>query len=141
MNDKEKGKKPITAKKDTGGFWLVIKWTGVLLIVFIIFGFLLRIVSPVELHLDEDEFIERVFVEFESEVWDSPNSDARLIGSFDGGTILYVVDEDSQRVLVRPFAISRLDSVWIDRNSVIHYTPDTYRQWHNEEELRKFDLD
>ena len=109
--------------------------------VFIAFGFLLRSISPVELHLDEDEFIERVFVEFESEVWDSPDADARLIGSFDGGSILYVVAEDSQHVLVRPFAISHLDSVWIDRNSVIHYTPDAYRQWHNEEERRKFDLD
>ena len=141
MDEKEKGQNPITAKKGNGGFWLVMKWTGVLMIVFIAFGFLLRIISPVELHLDEDEFIERVFVEFESEVWDSPDAEARLIGSFDGGSILYVVAEDSQRVLVRPFAISHLDSVWIDRNSVIYYTPDAYRKWHDEEERRKFDLD
>ena len=141
MDEKEKGHNPITANKGTGGFWLVMKWTGVLLIVFMIFGFLLRFISPVELHLDEDEFIERVFVEFDTNVWDSPNSDATLIGSFDGGSILYVVSEDSQRVLVRPFAVSALDSVWVDRNSVIHYTPDTYRQWYHEEERRKFDLD
>ena len=139
MSDKEKGQNPITAKKYSGAFWLVMKWSGVLLIVFMIIGLLFRIISPVELHLDEDEFIQQVFTEFDSDVWDSPNADARLIGSFDGGTIIYVIAEDSQRVMVRPFAISVLDSVWIDDTSIIEYNPERYREWLEEEERRKLD--
>ncbi len=141
MSEKEKGQNPITTKKDSGAFWLVMKWTGILMIIFMIFGFMLRFISPVELHLNEDEFIQQVFTEFDSDVWDSPNADARLIGSFDGGTILYVIAEDSQRVMVRPFAISVLDSVWIDDTSIIEYNPDRYREWTQEEERRRFDPD
>ncbi len=141
MENREKGQNPITGKKDTGGFWLVMKWTGVLMIVFMIFGFMLRFISPVELHLDEDEYIKRVFTEFDSDVWNTPDTDARLIGSFDGGTILYVIAEDSQRVLVRPFAISVLDSVWIDDTSIIEYDPDRYREWIQKQERRRFDPD
>ena len=107
----------------------------------IAFGLLYRIIMPIERYPADDEFIERVFVEFETVAWQSSQEDAAAAGAFDGGSILYVIREDSARAMVRPFIVSPLDSVWIDKNILIEYTPERYREWQYEEERRKYDLD
>lgn len=107
----------------------------------IVFGLLYRITMPIERHMDENEFIERVFVEFETTAWQTNREDALAAGAFEGGSILYVVKEDSNRSMVRPFIISALDSVWVSNDSLIRHTPDRYEAWLYEEERRKYDLD
>lgn len=96
---------------------------------------------PIERHLDEDEYIERVFVEFETVAWHSADGDAVAAGAFDGGSILYVIEEGETRVRVRPFTVSALDSVWVQTEEITGYTPERYRIWQYDEERRKYDLD
>lgn len=96
---------------------------------------------PIERYLDGSEYIERVFVEFETTAWHSNQHNSDAAGLFDGGSILYVIKEDSIRVMVRPFIVSGLDSVWVNRTETISYTPERYRVWQYEEERRKYDLD
>lgn len=122
-------------------FRRIVGWSVLMLVVFIVFGLLHRIISPVERHLSEDEYISRVFVEFEAAAWSGVEEDAPARGLFEGGSVLYVIQEDSLRVLVRPFAVSGLDSVWVNRSDVLTYTPEAYRQWQYEEEIRKFGFD
>ena len=107
----------------------------------IAFGLLYRVVMPIERYPAEDEFIKRVFVEFETVAWQSSTPDAEAAGAFDGGSILYIIREDSSRAMVRPFIVSGLDSVWVDRSELTEYTPERYREWQYEEERRKYDLD
>ncbi|TVQ68031.1 MAG: hypothetical protein EA360_00845 [Balneolaceae bacterium] len=122
-------------------FRQIVGWSVFMLVVFILFGLLHRVVSPVERHLSEDEYISRVFVEFEAVAYSGTGDEDQPAGLFDGGSVLYVVAEDSLRFQVRPFAISRLDSVWVNRGDVLDYTPEAYRQWQYEEEIRKFGFD
>ena len=109
-------------------------------VVAIAFGLLYRIIMPIERHLDENEYIDRVFVEFETTAWNSSQDNASPLGTFDGGSILYIVEKDSIRSMVRPFIISGLDSVWVNSDELIIYTPDRYETWQYEEERRKYDL-
>ena len=127
--------------KENRAFRYIVGWSLFMLVVFILFGFLHRVISPVERYLDEEEYITRVFVEFEATAWSDVNDDAPASGLFEGGSVLYVIAEDSLRLQVRPFAVSRLDSVWVNRSEVISYTPEAYRQWQYEEETRKFGFD
>lgn len=125
----------------SGGFKLVIKWSGILLIIMIAIGLSYRLMIPVQLHLDENEYIKRVFAEADSRIWIAPDNEDSLAGKVEGGTLFYVIDENAERYLVRPFNITGTDSVWIDRRNVIDYSRENYRQWQREEEKRKFGLD
>lgn len=127
--------------QSSDGFTLVMKWSLIMFVVAIAAGLAYRVIMPVELHLDESEYIEKVFVEFETRAWRAPGKDAVQTGTFDGGSILYVIESEQGRAMVRPFAVSRLDSVWIEEESLITYTPENYRRWQYEEERRKYDLD
>ena len=116
-----------------------------MLVVAIALGFLYRIIMPVERYMDESEYQMRVFTEFETDVYASPEPDAPVFGTFEGGSILYVIGTDtasaSPRYLVRPFTVSGLDSVWIDAGAVTEYTKEEYRRWQYEEEIRKYGFD
>jgi len=116
-----------------------------MLVVAIALGFLYRIIMPVERYMDESEYQMRVFTEFEADVYASPDPDAPVFGTFEGGSVLYVIGADtasaSPRYLVRPFTVSGLDSVWIDAGAVTEYTKEEYRRWQYEEEIRKYGFD
>lgn len=116
-----------------------------MLVVAIALGFLYRIIMPVERYMDESEYQMRVFTEFESNVYASPDPGAPVFGTFEGGSVLYVIGADtasaSTRYLVRPFTVSGLDSVWIDAGAVTEYTKEEYRRWQYEEEIRKYGFD
>ncbi|MGA1464234.1 MAG: hypothetical protein ACO363_00675 [Balneolaceae bacterium] len=116
-----------------------------MLVVAIALGFLYRIIMPVERYMDESEYQMRVFTEFETDVYASPDPDAPVFGTFEGGSVLYVIGADtasaSPRYLVRPFTVSGLDSVWIDAGAVTEYTKEEYRRWQYEEEIRKYGFD
>ena len=116
-------------------------WSLAMFFVAIAIGLLYRIIMPIERHPAGNEYIERVFVEFETVAWESNQEDAPAAGAFEGGSILYVIQEDSARAMVRPLMVSGLDSVWIDKKDLIIYTPEQYREWQYEEERRKYDLD
>lgn len=126
-------------------FMQIIKWSGAMLVVAITLGFLYRIIMPVERHMDESEYQMRVFTEFESNVYESSDPGAPVFGTFEGGSVLYVIGTDtasaSTRYLVRPFTVSGLDSVWIDAVDVTEYTSEEYRRWQYEEEIRKYGFD
>jgi hypothetical protein len=126
-------------------FTQILKWSGTMLVVAIALGFLYRIIMPVERYMDESEYQMRVFTEFEADVYASPDPDAPVFGTFEGGSILYVIGTDtasaSPRYLVRPFTVSGLDSVWIDAGAVTEYTKEEYRRWQYEEEIRKYGFD
>lgn len=110
-------------------------------VIAIAFGLMYRIIMPIERHLSENEYVNRVFVEFETVAWHTNQADAAAAGTFDGGSILYVIKEDIDRVMVRPFIISGLDSVWIDKSDIVQYSESRYRIWQYEEERRKYDLE
>lgn len=112
-----------------------------MLFIFMLFGFLHRWISPVERDLEESEYIEKVFVENETEVWDDSPDNANKLGTFEGGSVLFVIKESGNRIQVRPKIVSALDSVWIDRSHVILYADDVYREWQYAEERRKYDWD
>jgi hypothetical protein len=124
-------------------FKQVIIWSLLLFAVLVAFGFLYRVIVPVELHLDESEYIKKVFTEYETEARAEAGNDAPAAGLFDGGSILYVIEvnEDTDSYLVRPFAVSPIDRVWISRSDAAEYSDEAYRQWQYDEEQRRFGLD
>jgi hypothetical protein len=128
---------------DNRAFKQVITWSVLLFAVLVAFGFLYRLIVPVELHLDESEYIKRVFTEFDTEARFEAGDEAPHAGVFDGGSILYVIDTDEERNFyrVRPFAVSPMDSVWISSHETIDYSEEAYRQWQREEEQRRFGLE
>lgn len=128
-------------KGDNKAFKQIMTWSLAMFFVAIAFGLLYRIIMPIERYPADDDFIERVFVEFETVAWQLSQEGAAAAGVFDGGSILYVIQEDSARAMVRPFIVSGLDSVWVDNSELIEYTPERYREWQYEEERRKYDLD
>lgn len=134
MNHREKN-----SSDSNSPFQLILAGSAFLLIIFILFGFLHRWISPVERDLNEGEYIEKVFIEFETEVWESNREDADKLGAFEGGSVLYVIEETEERLHVRPQIISALDSVWIDRSKALPYSEQTYRDWQYEEERRRYD--
>lgn len=123
------------------GFALIMKWSVIMLVIAIATGYAYRLIMPVELHLDETEYEQKVFTEFETPVRKTSSDDSEIAGLFEGGSILYALDEENQKYLVRPFAVSGLDSVWIPIDSVTTFTDENYRRWQYEEERRKYDLD
>lgn len=123
------------------GFKLVMKWSIIMLIIAIVTGYAYRLIMPVELHLDESEYEQRVFTEYETLVTRSASDSSEVEGLFEGGSILYVLEEKNQKYLVRPYAVSVLDSVWVPVDSVTPYSEESYRRWQYEEERRKYDLE
>ncbi len=123
------------------GFKLIMKWSFIMLIIAIATGYAYRLIMPVELHLDETEYEQRVFTEYETAVTKSASDSSEVEGLFEGGSILYVLEEKNQKYLVRPYAVSALDSVWVPIDSVTPYSEENYRRWQYEEERRKYDLD
>ena len=128
-------------KGDNKAFKQIMTWSLAMFFVAIAFGLLYRIIMPIERHPADDEYIERVFVEFETVAWQSNQENAAAAGAFEGGSLLYVIKEDSARAMVRPFIVSGLDSVWVDKSELILYTPEQYREWQYQEERRKYDLE
>ncbi|NBC64308.1 MAG: hypothetical protein GVY07_01425 [Bacteroidetes bacterium] len=135
MEDKSK------VKNNEKAFRQVLIWSGVLFVAAILFGFLYRVIYPVELYLDDNEYQTRVFVESETRAWQKPDSSSTLIGTYDAGAILYALETEDEFYLVRPFVISEVDSVWIPKDSTTSYTSEEYRRWQYEAERRKFDLE
>lgn len=122
-------------------FRQVLLWSGVLFVAAVLFGFLYRVIYPVELHLDENEYQTKVFVDSEVRAWQNPDSSSTLIGTYDPGSILYVIDQHEEFFMVRPFIISEVDSVWVMKDSTTTYSSEDYRRWQYEEERRKYDLE
>lgn len=129
------------SKDSTRAFRLVMLWSGIIFIAAIIFGLIYRIIYPVELHLDEDQYIKQVFVETETKAFQHPDEQSNLIGTYDAGSILYVMEEAEDYYMVRPFIVSKVDSVWVVKDSTSTYTQESYERWLYEEERRKFDLE
>jgi hypothetical protein len=129
-----------TNSGSNSGFALIMKWSIIMLIIAIVTGYAYRLIMPVELYLNESEYQKKVFTEFETAVTNTSESESEMAGLFEGGSILYVLEQDNDKYLVRPFAVSGLDSVWIPADSVITYTEENYRRWQYEEERRKYDL-
>ena len=124
MREPEEG-----GKKIQSGFRLILKWSLIMLVLFTTLGIFQRIVSPVERHLDEDEYLNKIFLGAETDAWHDAGSDATVATLFEPGTILYVISEDSLRVQVRPFLRSQPDSVWIDPEHAYLYDEEIYRDW------------
>jgi len=141
MSTKQTDSQPEHQSGSTSGFALIMKWSIIMLVIAIFTGYAYRYIMPVELHLDESEYLQKVFTEFESPVTKSSSDNAEAAGLFEGGSVLYALEKENEKYLVRPFAVSGLDSVWIPVDSVITYTDENYRRWQYEEERRKYDLD
>ena len=131
---------PEDSKDSTSAFRLVMIWSGIVFFVAIFFGLIYRVIYPVELHLNEDEYRMRVFVEQETHAWEEPDTSSDLVGIYDKGSILYVLEEENEFYMVRPFIISKVDSVWVIKDSTSVYTQQNYENWLYEEERRKFDM-
>lgn len=108
---------------------MILKWSLIMLVLFIALGILQRIASPVERHLDEDEYLNKIFLGTETDAWNTAGPDATVATLFEPGTILYVIAEDSIRVQVRPFLRSQPDSVWVDPDHAFLYDEEIYRDW------------
>jgi hypothetical protein len=141
MSSKQTESQPESSSDSNTGFALIMKWSVIMLVIAIVTGYAYRLIMPVELYLDESEYQQKVFTEFETPVTKSASDDSEVAGLFEGGSILYALEEENQSYLVRPFAVSGLDSVWIPVDSVTIYTEENYRRWQYEEERRKYDLD
>ena len=124
-----------------GAFRLVMIWSGIIFFVAILFGLLYRVIYPIELHLDEDKFMYRVFVETETSAWQKPAVHSTLVGIYNAGSILYVIDENEEYILVRPFIISKVDSVWVPKDSTSIYTDTDYERYLYEEERKRYNID
>ena len=108
---------------------MILKWSLIMLVLFTALGIFQRIASPVERHLEEDEYLNKIFLGVETDAWNAAGPDATVATLFEPGTILYVISEDSLRIQVRPFLRSQPDSVWIDPEHAYLYDEDVYRDW------------
>lgn len=124
MSDLEQGQKD---KKS--GFKLILKWSLIMLVLFTVLGIFQRIASPVERHLENDEYLSKIFLGTETDAWNAAGPDATVATLFEPGTILYVISEDRLRVQVRPFLRSLPDSVWIDPENAFLYEEEIYHDW------------
>jgi hypothetical protein len=140
MSTKETESQSADQTGSSSGFALIMKWSVIMLVIAIATGYAYRIIMPVELYLDESEYMQKVFTEFETPVKESASDGSETVGLFEGGSVLYALEQQNDKYLVRPFAVSGLDSVWIPVDSVITYSEERYRQWQYEEERRKYDL-
>lgn len=131
-------KKRESVQRNQSGFRQVLKWSLIMLAFFTFLGIIQRFGSPIERHLQSNEFLEKGFVMNETHVWTSPDVGSQLLGIYEAGSILYVIKEDSSRVMVRPFVRSLPDSVWMDAYEIYIYTEETYRDWQRNEDQRKY---
>lgn len=115
-------------------FHFTIKWSVGLFIVFISIGFLFRLITPTELHLDSSLYIEKVFTQERIEAWNDSMQTEGPAGMFEPGSILYIIDFDNQWALVRPLRTSFLDSVWVQSNELFIYDEEIYKEWAREYE-------
>jgi hypothetical protein len=115
-------------------FHFTIKWSVGLFLVFISIGFLFRLITPTELHLDSSLYIEKVFTQERIEAWNDSMQTEGPSGMFEPGSILYIIDFDDQWALVRPLRTSFLDSVWVQSNELFIYDEEIYKEWAREYE-------
>ncbi len=116
------------SKSSYTGFNVVIKWSGIFFVALIAVGVLYRFMFPLELHLNEDEYMKRVFTDSKTEVFFEPEIN-NPVWTLEAGEILYVIDEDSLFYQVRPFVITPMDSVWILKDQTILYSAENYGRW------------
>lgn len=131
----------ITGQKGNKGFRLILVWSVGLLLAFAIFGVLFRTIFPIERSLDESEYIEQVFVEFETAYYLTAERSEAPAGHFEGGTILFVIGSQDGLSLVRPLATVKPDSVWVTSDTYINYNRESFRQWLIDEERRTHEAD
>ncbi|WP_069133482.1 hypothetical protein [Rhodohalobacter halophilus] len=124
----------------TDGFQYILKWSGIFFAILVIIGFIYRILVPVKLNLNENDYMKRVFTLNEIEVYPTLPPE-QVMGELDEGTILYVIDEQENHYLIRPFIRTHVDSVWISKDAVREYSPDEYKQWQQQTDLERFGLD
>lgn len=117
-----------------------MKWSGIFFVVLIVIGFFYRLLVPVKLNLNENDYIKRVFTSEDVEVYPAMPPES-IMGELDEGTILYVIDENEEHYMIRPFIRSHIDSVWISKDAVYDYTPENYKQWQQSTDLERFGLD
>jgi len=115
-------------------FQFTIKWSVILFTLFILIGFLFRIIHPTELSLDSSEYIQKAFTKERIEVWNDSTQMKEPAGMFEPGSILFIVDIDNDWALVRPLRVSFLDSVWVKAPDLSIYEEETYRSWAREYE-------
>ena len=123
------------------GFKFIIKWSLLFFVILVIVGLIYRNLYPVKLDLDQSEYIKQVFTIQNSYAYSEPSDTTSIVGEFETSEILFVIDEQNDKFLVRPLITSYLDSVWIDQNHVFDYSPEHYRQWQYEEDRRRFRTD
>lgn len=133
--------KETSSKNPNRGFNFIIKWSLLFFVILVIVGLIYRIFYPVKLDLDESEFVKQVFTLEQTDAYVLPADTLSVLGEFDPGEVLFVVDESEEQYLVRPLITSRLDSVWIDQNNVFDYSPENYRQWQYEQDRRSLGSD
>lgn len=120
------------------GFRMILKWSLIMLVLFTLLGIIQRVGSPVERHLDEHEYLHKIFLGDETHAWNAAGSDATVATLFEPGTILYVIAEDTMRVQIRPFIRSQPDSVWINPEHAYLYDDDIYHNWMKQQDQRLY---
>jgi len=127
-------------KSSSSGFQFILKWSGIFFVALILIGFIYRLLVPVKLNLNENDYIKRVFTTEEAEIYPTVPPDFS-IEEMDAGTILYVIEEQEEYFMIRPFIRTHLDSVWISKESVSDYSAEQYKQWQQQQDLDRFGLD
>ena len=103
---------------------------------FALFGVLFRVVFPIERNLDPSEYIDKVFLDAETGYFRSTD-DEEPAGVIEGGTILFVIEVQDEKSLVRPMPTIKPDSIWVSSEYFIAYNRENFRQWLLEEERRR----
>jgi hypothetical protein len=127
MSEMDKYKDESESQNST--FHFTIKWSVVLFTLFIMIGFMFRIINPTELNLDSSEYILKAFTQERIEVWNHTSKSNNPAGVFEPGSILYIIEYDEEWALVRPLRVSFLDSVWVQTSNLSIYEEELYRQW------------
>ncbi|MFO7799776.1 MAG: hypothetical protein R6V22_08380 [Rhodohalobacter sp.] len=131
--------KETSSKKSNKGFNFLLKWSVLFFVILVIVGLIYRSLYPVKLNLSQDEYIKQVFTIQKSDVYSEPSDTTAVVGEFETSEILFVIDEQDEKYLVRPLLTTYVDSVWIDQDHVFDYSPEHYRQWLYELDRRKYE--
>lgn len=131
--------KETSSNKSNKGFNFLLKWSVLFFVVLVIVGLIYRSLYPVKLNLSQDEYIKQVFTIQKSDVYSEPSDSATVVGEFETSEILFVIDQQDEKYLVRPLLTTYVDSVWIDQDHVFDYSPEHYRQWLYELDRRKYE--
>lgn len=131
--------KETSSNKSNKGFNFLLKWSVLFFVVLVIVGLIYRSLYPVKLNLSQDEYIKQVFTIQKSDVYSEPSDSATVVGEFETSEILFVIDQQDEKYLVRPLLTTYIDSVWIDQDHVFDYSPEHYRQWLYELDRRKYE--